>query len=284
MKSKILMCTLLFFSCYSFGQQKNSVAYKVLRVTPNKVFYKNKVIQRKSKIFLKEQPPLVPNIDFFEENKLVFKKNSELVLGKGIKQFILNYHDFEGNPQSKIASLSTNCSTRGFNAKKNSYTCSDDIPNTKFHLLALLGQEKKIKTKECLQQYFSSTTYPINGMDSLLFCKKMNIKSLKFITENDSIFFYVENHRIVIDYKKLPMQDKFTLKAINARGETEFIAKSQTINIKKLIKYALKNNYSKEEIFKILMTDYLYPLNPKNNNLDEKIIKALVVSIKDEES
>ncbi len=281
MKSKILICILLIFSNYLFSQQKDSTAYIVLSVTPNKVLYKDIVVTRKSIIWLKEQPPLVPNKAFFEDNALVIKTNGELVLGKGAKQFILNYHDFNGNPQSKIASLSTNCTTRGLHEDETPYTCSNaNIPNTKFHLLALLSKEKTIKTKECLQQYFSSYTYPINGIDSLLFSNDMDIVYLKFVTEEDTVFFYQKNHRIVIDYNALPMQDKFTLKAKYTNGNEEIIAKSQTINVKKLITYALNQGYSKEDIFRILMTDYLYPLDTTTMP-DKAIFHAIINSLKE---
>lgn len=268
-----LLSVVLSSNQYIYAQ--DSQLYKVLSVTPNCIYHQGKEIKAKSKLKLEGRLPLLPNRDYLEKNKLRIEKGGELVLMHNEKQYVIDYNDFINQSTRKTVSFNSNCATRGFNKR----TYKGKTPKNRFHLLALLGKSKTISDKKTLKLYFNSNTYPINGIDTLILGENIQLQNLTFSFQDGTapITFINHQNRLLIDHKKLPIQSSFTLTAQYKDLQQE-IAKGKILNIRRIIHFAKTSGFSRREIFKGILKDYLFQMDDKND-LEKQIINQIVKSI-----
>lgn len=272
----LIICFCLL-TTYSFGQQQlDTINYSVLSVTTNKVFQNNTVIKRKQTLKLTGVPPQFPNKDFFLDNHLEFKPNSELILFENRNQYTINYDDFIGKSQSKAIILNTNCSTRSTNTQI--YNCCDSMPDAKFHLSSFFKNTKTINSIECLKLYFNSGAYWINGADTLNIAQKGLVDNLIFQFDTTSVSFKNNKDTLIIDSSVLPTKSHFKL-FIKNNNTHEQIAEGKLIDLQSVILTYKQAGMTKEAIATTLIEGPFKEFN-SNNSTDKQVLLTLAQLIK----
>lgn len=265
---KLLVIIFLIYSTFAIPVKAQT--YRVLNVTSNKVLLNGKSLKNGQILNLKEKIPPFVNGDFLKRNGFNFSPKGQIIL-LGSHQFIIDYNNFINKPTSRVATMNSNCSTRGTNDAV--FDCNDTIENAKFHLSSFLSSKTKIKRSDCLSLYFNAGQFYITGNDTLVFEDNITFDKLQFHFSDTIVTFTPDKNKIVIDENSLPDQGYFTATLQKGNDKTQ-IAEGEFYNLKQMILAGKADGFTNKEIAKILIDGPFSEFN-----FDDKTDKDVLIKI-----